>query len=178
MVNEISKRPAVFLENAVFYFSFLLLLMVVVGFFYFRSAANRASAEVAAFEAQLVKMKTGDQKELENRIVAARRRLSDFSKIMKDRDSAGVFFSEFENMVFPGVYYSKLNLDFLKKNVSLSGHAKNFSDVGRQGIKFSAAKDMLIAWPFAKITINEDGNVDFDVNLSIDPSVKNFKYAQ
>lgn len=178
MVNETSKRPAVFLENAVFYFSFFLLAVIVAGFFYARYSTSRANAEMVSLEGQLAKMKTEEQKGLENRVAAARRRLSDFSNIMKERDSARNFFSEFEKVVFSGVYYSKLGLDFPKKSVSLTGRAGSFSDVERQGMKFSAAKDVLVSWPFARIAIGEDGNVDFDINLLMNSSAKNFKYAR
>lgn len=178
MVNEISKRPKVFLENAVFYFAFFLLLFVIFGFFYFCHEVNQANEEMAVLDVQWAKMKTEEQKGLESRVVAARHRISDFSKIMEERYSAVNFFSEFENMVFSGVYYSKLNLDFSKNSVSLAGQAKSFSDVGRQGIKFSAAKDVLSSWLFAKIALNENGNVSFDVELSMSPDAENFKYAR
>ncbi len=178
MVNEISKRPEVFLENAVFYFAFFLLLFVISGFFYFRHEVNRANEEMAVLDVQWTKMKTEEQKGLESRVVAARRRMSDFSKIMEERYSAVNFFSEFENMVFSGVHYSKLILDFSKNSVSLTGHGNNFSDVARQGTKFSAAKSVLVSWPFTKIMITEDGKINFDADLSMDPNAKNFKYAR
>lgn len=178
MVNEISKRPKVFLENAVFYFAFFLLLFVISGFFYFRHEVNQANEEMAVLDVQWTKMKTEEQKGLESRVAAARRRMSDFSKIMEERYSAVNFFSEFENMVFSGVYYSKLGLDFPKKSVSLTGRAGSFSDVGRQGMKFSAAKDILVSWPFAKIAVGEDSNVDFDINLLMNSNARNFKYAR
>jgi len=169
MVNAMPKRPEIFLENAIFYLSFLLLAIVVGGFFYMRHSVGQSNVEMAALETQSMKMKTEQGKNLENRVASARRRLADFSKVMSARDFAAGFFTELENLVSPGVYFSKLSLDFSKMSASLSGSGNNFVDVGRQAIKFESAKDVLKSTSFSRIAIGNEGGVDFDANLLLNP---------
>jgi Tfp pilus assembly protein PilN len=164
MINATSNRPGVFLENAVFYLSFLLLAIVAGGFFYVRHLTGQSNIEIAALEDQSAKMKTEQEKNLEASVDLARRRLADFSTVISARQSAARVFTEFENLVLPGVYFSKISLDFSGSSLSLSGQGKSFIDVGRQVMKFESAKGILKSVSFPVIAAGDEGGVRFEAN--------------
>jgi hypothetical protein len=169
MINAASNRPGVFLESAVFYLSFLLLAIVVGGFFYVRYLTGQSNIELAALEDQSTKMKTEQEKNLEASVDLARRRLADFSTVISARQSAARVFTEFENLVLPGVYFSKLGLDFSKLSLSLSGQGKSFIDVGRQAMKFESAKGVLKSAAFPRIAASDKGGVSFEADIILYP---------
>lgn len=162
MVDATIKRPGLFFENVVFYFSFLLLVLVVGAFFYVRHLTASATAELSNLEVQMAEMKTEEQRKLENDVSAARRRLDDFSRIISVRNSARDLFAKLENLIVPGVYLSKMSADFTEMSAEFSGHGNNFSEVERQAMKFRNSPEILKSADLEKISIVETGGVDFD----------------
>ena len=175
MVNATQKRPGVFLENAIFYLSLILLAATIGSFFYVRHLAEQSVAELADLSAQVAKDKTAEQKQLENRVIAAQRKLGDFSKIALGRKSAVNFFSKLEELTTGSVYFSKCELDFTKMTSNLSGHGQSFQDVGRQIIKFGSAGDAFNGIYLGKTAIGGAGGVDFETDIVLNPELVIFK---
>ena len=161
MINTTVKRPGLFFENVVFYFSFLLLVLVVGAFFYVRHLTASATAELSNLEVQMAEMKTEEQRKLENDVNAARRRLDDFSRIISARNLSRDLFAKLENLIVPGVHLSKMSADFAEMSAELSGHGNNFSEVERQAMKFRNSPEILKSANLEKISTVETGGVDF-----------------
>ncbi len=172
MVNTTIKRPGLFLENAVFYFSFILLALVVGAFFYVRHLTSSAAAELSNLEAQIAATKTEDQKKLEDQVNIARRQLGDFSGVISARTSARDFFARLESLIVPGVYLSRMDVGFPEMSVSLSGHGKNFPEVERQAMKFRSSPEILKSANLDKISVNEAGGVDFSAVAVFNSEIK------
>jgi hypothetical protein len=151
--------------------SLLLLAAVVGGYFYLQNLVNRGTDELAGLVLQSVKTKTEEQKQLEVRVAAARRKLADFSVIAASWKSGTAFFDGLENMTSGGVYFSKCDLDFAKMTASLTGYGNNFQDVGRQAAKFESAAGVLESADFGKIATSENGGIDFDAQLVLKPEM-------
>lgn len=172
MVNTTSKRPGLFFENVVFYFSFILLALVAGAFFYIRHLASAAAVELSGLEVQMAEMKTGEQKKLENEVNAVRRRLDDFSRIISARNSSRDLFAKLENLIVPGVYLSKMSADFTEMSAELSGHGNNFSEVERQAMKFKNSPEILKSADLEKISIVETGGVDFSATAVFNSEIE------
>jgi hypothetical protein len=172
MVDTTIRRPGLFFENAVFYFSFILLALAASAFFYVRHLASAASAELSNLDAQMAEMKTGEQRKLENDVNAARRRLDDFSRIISARNSARDLFAKLENLIVPGVYLSKMSADFTEMSAELSGHGNNFSEMERQAIKFRNSPEILKSASLEKISTVETGGVDFSATAVFNSGIK------
>jgi len=162
MINTTVKRPGLFFENVVFYFSFVLLALVVGAFFYVRHLTASATAELSNLEMQITKTKTEEQKQLENRVKLARRQLEDFSGVISVRTSALDFLSRLEKLIIPGVYLSKMTSDFPEMSASLAGHGNNFLELERQAMKFRSSPKILRSGDLDRISVNEAGGVDFE----------------
>jgi len=161
MVNATTKRPGLFFENVVFYFSFILLALAAGAFFYVRHLASSAAAELSNLEVQMAEMKTEEQRKLENDVNAARRRLDDFSRIISARNLSRDLFAKLENLIVPGVHLSKMSADFAEMSAELSGHGNNFSEMERQAMKFRNSPEILKSANLKKISTVETGGVDF-----------------
>jgi len=172
MINTTVKRPGLFLENVVFYFSFLLLALVVGAFFYVRHLTVSADAELSNLEVQIAATKTEDQKKLEDQIKIAQRQLEDFSRVISVRTSARDFFAKLESLIVPGVYLSKMDADFPKMSASFSGHGKNFSEVERQAMKFRSSSEILKSANLDRISVSEAGGVDFESKAVLNLGMK------
>jgi hypothetical protein len=175
MVNATQKRPGVFWENAVFYLSLILLAATVGSFFYVRYLAVQSGAELAGFLEQAAKTKTDEQKRLEAGVLAAQRKIGDYSKVVAERKSAVNFFGGIERLITRNVYFSSCNLDLDKMAANWSGHGRSFQDVGRQIMKFGAAADILEGAYLGKVTESDAGGVDFDANIILKPEMVVFK---
>ena len=172
MINTTVKRPGLFLENVVFYFSFLLLALVVGAFFYVRHLTVSATAELSNLETQIAATKTEDQKKLEDQVKIARRQLEDFSRVISVRTSARDFFAKLESLIVPGVYLSKMDADFPKMSASLSGHGKSFPEVERQAMKFRSSPKILKSANLDRISVSETGGVDFEAKAVLNLGMK------
>lgn len=166
MVNAASKRPEVFLENAVFYLSLLFLAAVIGAFFYVRFLIVQSNDELKIATEQLQKAKTAEQKKLENRVMLARRQITDFSKIVAERKFGTGFFGNLENLTLNDVYFSKCELDMTKMAATLTGHSGNFQDLSKQMSRFVGAP------VFTAVSLNKAGSgetaIDFTANVLLD----------
>ncbi len=160
------KQSGPSLESAVFYLSLALFAAVAAVFFYLRYAADNGNRELADISAQAAMTKTADQKILEDRILATRQRLWDFSGVLAERKISSEFFDEFEKSVLPGVYFIQCDLDMGQLVAKLSGHAADFEILSQQITAFGAA-GALENVRLEKAEIDEKGGVDFEVSLQI-----------
>ncbi|MFZ3073849.1 MAG: hypothetical protein WA093_01820 [Minisyncoccales bacterium] len=163
-----NKKKSVFsLENAVFYISLLLLAAVVGGFFYLGHLITQKEGELAEASVQAARIKTEEQKKLEDRILLVRQKLDDFSKILADRKISTGFFNKLESAVLPEVYFSDCKLDLDKMTAGLSGHADNFQALGQQMMLFENSKNNIKKANLGKVDINKEGGIDFDVSFEV-----------
>jgi hypothetical protein len=173
MVNTIAKRPGIFLENAIFYFSLLFLAAAIGAFFYYRNAIMQSNDELTALAVQKNQSKTEEQGKLEKEISSARRKLADFSKVVVLRRSSLEFFGQFENLALNGIYYTSCNLNLKDLKAGLAGHSRDFQDLGRQSMRFFSGD--VAGFSLSKAALVEKGGVDFELNMALDPKTVNFK---
>jgi len=169
------KKQGFSLENATFYLSLILLAATVGAFFYLQNLNRQANDELAAVSAQAAKTKTEEQKNLEARVLSAQRKLEDFSKKLDERRAGTEFFNNFEALVLPEVYFSECNADMKQLKIKLTGHAKTFQSLGQQVSMFYSANNILENIDLEKVSINEDGGIDFSLNAGIKQEMVAFK---
>ena len=162
MVDATQKRPETFLENAIFYFCLLLLAVAVGAYFYFWSSVSRVKGEINDLNVLLEQTKTAENKDLDGRLEAARRKLADFSEISAKRKSPTRFFNKLEELASGNVYYNKCDLDLEKMKLNLSAHGNSFQDMGRQMLKLGAGNFGNAG--LVKAAASKTGGVDFEVS--------------
>lgn len=175
MATQTKQRQGFSLENATFYFSLALLAAVVGVFFYLGYSITQKEGELAQASAEVVKAKTGEQKQMEDRVFKARQSLGDFSKIMAERKTSAGFFGKFETLVLPEVYFFRCDLDLKKMTASLSGNAKTFQALGQQISLLEQSKDAIKGVNLGKVGINDEEGIDFGVSIDIGPDMVSFK---
>ena len=169
------KQSGFSLENATFYLSLLLLAAMVGAFFYFQYLISQNNDELLSVSTEAAKTKTDEQKKLEERVLTTQQELADFSKKMADRRSSTEFFSNFESLVLPQVYFSGCEVDMGGMSAKLSGHADSFQTLGQQIAMFRSANNILSSADLQRAALGNDGGIDFEVNIAINPEMVAFK---
>jgi type II secretory pathway component PulL len=169
------KQSGFSLENATFYLSLLLLAAMAGAFFYFQYLIAQASDELASVSTEAAKTKTGEQKKLEDRVLSTQQELADFSQKLGNRKSSTEFFSNFEALVLPDVYFNNCTVDMNGMSAKLSGHADSFQTLGQQIAMFRSADNILSSADLQKAVIGDDGGIDFEVGIAINPEMVAFK---
>jgi hypothetical protein len=169
------KQSGFSLENATFYLSLLLLAAMVGAFFYFRYLIVQASDELASVSIEAAKTKTDAQKKLEDRVLSTQQELTDFSQKLNNRKSSIEFFSNFEALVLPQVYFDNCEIDMGGLSAKLSGHADSFQTLGQQIAMFQSANNILSGVDLQRATIGDDGGIDFAVGITVNPGMVAFK---
>jgi len=152
------------------------LLAVTIGaFFYIGYLVNQKNSRLTDISEEAAKIKTEEQKKLENNVFSTRRKINDFAKIIDQRKVSTGFFKRFEELILPEIYFSQCKLDLAQTTAELSGHAKTFQSLGQQLAIFEKAEDAITSVVVQKTGINDEGGVDFSVTIGVNRQAIAFK---
>jgi len=86
-------------------------------------------------------------------------------------------FTKLENMVVSGVYFKNCKIDSAAMTASISGHASSFEILGQQISKLESSTDILNKVEMGNAVINENGGVDFGVNVQFKEGTAKPRYG-
>ncbi len=172
------KQAGLSLENAVFYISLVILVATVGTFFYLQNSVSKTGDELASLTFEAAKLKTEDEKNLENSILKTQQMLKDFSKALTVQKASSEILKRLEEMVILGVYLTKCEIETDKMAASISGHAKNFEVLGQQITNFESNSEVLGEVIMGSVKMNpEDGGIDFEVKVMFNEGTATPKYG-
>ena len=107
------------------------------------------------------------------------RRLQASSQILSKHIAISPIFQSLQAVTMKTVRYTKFNYDFAgdtssKITVKMSGVALGYSFLALQSDLFAKNKNFIDP-VFSNLTLNENGNVVFDLDFSVDPSLLDYK---
>lgn len=170
---EIIPKPAQKLPlwlNILFYFSMALLLAAILVYFIFSHSLEKSETSLKNLEETLSQEKTNEEIALESEAFGYQKKIKDFSKLLAQHLSPSNFFDFIEENCHPKIWFSQISLNPQTAQVTLSGEAEDFSAVGQQ-LFILKSNPSVKKVALAQISIGKRGRVDFNLNLSLDPSV-------
>lgn len=165
------------LENFTFNISLIIVAAVIGTFFYLQYAVSDKNAEYESLSIDATMNKTAGQKKIENQVLITQQRLNDFSSLIDGHKRITAFFTGLESVMHPDVFFTGCFLKTKQSAVELSGRAKTFEALGQQVSMLLSAQNLISDAKIEKIGIDEQGNVDFDLLINVEPQALAFNRA-
>ncbi len=159
-----AKLPVV---NILFYLSLILLIISVLGYFILGYFQKNSARTLQNIENIISQKETPEVKALEKRIFGYQKKIEIVDSLLTSHQLSRNFFSFLENLSYPKIFFSKLNLDVGKLQASISGQAESFESLGQQLSIFRRGefvKDVNLT----EVSIGKEGEIKFSIELSFD----------
>ena len=153
------------LFNLLFYFCLILLIVFIIGsgaLFLFRKNLTNNLQDA---ETQIAAKGTSEDLALEKTVLLAQKKIDDFDYLVNFHKANSKFFTAFEGIAHPKVFFSKTDLNMNQGIVTLSGTAENFEALGQQFLIFKN-EDYIKSITLSKAVIAEGGKIDFSFDIS------------
>jgi len=170
---EIIPKPAQKLplwQNILFYISIAVLLAVFLSYFVLDHSLKTSSQTLENLEETLARGKTPTEIALEEETFGYQKKIKDFSRLIGSHLFASNFFTFFEKICHPKVWFSQIDLNPQQGQVALLGEAENFSVLGQQ-ILILKTEPLIKNLDLVSLSIGKRGKVDFTLNLFLDPAI-------
>ena len=172
MVEIIPKKPkkALHLENILLYISGAFLLIVILSYVVLVNFENKASISLEGLKGKIAQLGTPEDKILEEKVFQNGKKIRDFSTLMSERRFSSKFFENFEKLSLPKIWFSEIDLEPIKMEATVLGHAPDFQIVGQQLIIFKN-QEAISEVNLQKLTTGKDGGAEFILFLSFKPEL-------
>jgi len=162
-----AKLPAV---NILFYLSLILLIIFVLGYFVLGYFQKKSARTLQNIENIIFQKETSEAKALKKKIFGYQEKIEAVASLLTSHRLSRDFFTRLEDLSYPKVFFSNLDLDVGRAQVSLSGQTENFEALGQQLLIFKKGefiKDVSLT----KVSIGKEGEIEFIIELSFDPEM-------
>jgi len=155
----------------------LFAVLLATGGFYFYKGVIAKQITQKQIDLNLAKNRFEPSKITELQVLDKRLRAS--SEILSKHITITPVFSALEQLTMKTVRYTKFSYDFVADknvmvNIKISGVAIGYRSVALQSDLFAKNRN-LIDPIFSNLTLDNSGNVLFDLEFSVDPSFVNYK---
>ena len=148
-----------------------LLLISLVGFFILKNIAQQAKEELTNLEATFQELKS-QEKSLEKEVLGFRKKLNNFSLLLKDHLVASKFFPILEEVAHPEIQFKNLDLNPRQKKVVISGLTDEFINLAEQ-LSILKNREETKNVKLNKVGISQE-KVEFEIEISLPPELFNF----
>lgn len=157
-------------QNVLFYFSLFLLVVAVIAYFGLVYLEKRSSQDIKDLDKAIAAKWTQKDKSLETEVIDDKKKIQDFSFLLSRHRKAPKFFSSFEKMIHPKVWFSVFNLNLEKSSVTVSGSTDSFWSLGQQLLIFKR-QPLVKQIKLSGVSIATEGGVRFTFNILFSPQI-------
>lgn len=172
MAIKIAQKPKIktIALNILFYFSLFLVLISVSGFFILDYYKGKDSETLKNLEAVLAKEKTSEEAAMEKEISEYRKKINDFSSLIKSRENLANFLPFIESKTHPQVQWTAIDLNLKDFQVSLSGTTENLQTLQQQILIFKNEK-LIEDFNMSGFSAKKGEKINFDFKFSLSPEI-------
>ena len=157
-------------QTLLFYFCISLIAVMIVSYFVIDHFQKQAEGNLQSLERAIAERTTPREKALEEEVVGYKRKIEDFSSLLSHHQKTSKFFSFFEKLIHPQVWFSDFSLSLKDSRVTVSGTAESFRILGQQLIIFQKSP-LIKKTDLSGISIGTEGKIHFTFNLFLAPTV-------
>jgi len=179
MIEEraVSPRPVGFLTT-ISIFIFFAVVVASGGLYFYKGVLSKS---IIQMDADLVLAKNRFEPSKITQLQTLDKRLSASSLILSKHIAISPIFEALQALTMKTVRYTKFSYEVsTDKNpkilVEMSGQAIGYRSIALQSDLFAKNKN-IIDPAFSNLSLDDKGNVLFDLNFSVDPSFVNYKQA-
>ena len=173
---EIIPKPTVKIprwQKFLPYFSIALMIVAILGYFVLNNILEKTLQTLEDREDTLAKLKTPEEQNLEKEILNYQKKIKNFSVLADQHLFPSKFFSLFDGLCHPKVWFSSIELLPQEARVSLTGQTEDFSVLGQQILIFKNEKGINDV-KLTKVSLAEKGRIKFDLDIFLSPEIFKF----
>jgi hypothetical protein len=175
--NVVVARPVGILLIASLFILFTVLI-ATGGLYFYKGIVTKNITDMES-QLDLAKNRFEPSKITELQVLDKRLRAS--SEILAKHITVTPIFNALEQITMKTIRFTKFNYELATDknttvNIKMSGQAIGYRSVALQSDLFGKNKN-IIDPVFSNLTLDQSGNVLFDLNFSVDPSFVNYKQA-
>ncbi len=177
MIEDRTEAPrSVGLLLIISIFIFFTVLLASGGLYFYQGILTK---NVAQMQNDLALAQNRFEKGKIQQLQTLDKRLRASNDILSKHITVSPIFEALSSMTLKTVRYTKFNYEFSgdkssKINVKMSGQATKYKDIALQSDLFAGNKN-IIDPVFSNLTLDDKGNVLFDLEFSVDPSFVDYK---
>jgi hypothetical protein len=168
---EIIPKPKIkmpFWQNLLLYLSIIFLIGSLSSYFVLFYLQKKSERKIWDLDRLIEEQKTLEHKKLEIKVLNVKKKIEDFSFLIKDRKLITKLFSLIEKNCHPRVFFTKLSFDLKNFTLQLPGETESFQDLAQQFYIFEKEKNIK-ALNLSDISIGREGKIEFKFTLSFSP---------
>lgn len=172
--NKDSSSSSVSLVTIISLFIFFAAVLGAGGLYFYKDILMKQKIKM---ESDLSLAKNRFEPEAINRLKIADKRLVAATEVLSKHVAISPIFSTLESLTMKTIRYTKFNYSFdgNKVEVKISGQAVGYRSVALQADLFSKNK-YLVNLVFSNLSLDNKGNVLFDLSFSVDPNLIDYKH--
>ena len=164
--REVPKIPKA--SEGLFKFSIALLVIVVLAYGVFWFFGTQADKDKASFVKQNDDLKI-EIDPLKTEVQTYGQKIEAFNLIFQNHIYNSNFFSFFESITHPKVWFSKFSLTARDGKISISGNTDDFESMGQQ-LMLYGENESVKSLNLSNISFGKDGR-EFNFTLLVDPKI-------
>lgn len=163
--SEVLKAEKIFLVLSVLIF---ILSLSLFGWLFF--AEKNEKNNISEIEKTIGEKKNQEVISLEKEVFHFQKKISDFSKVLKEHYFYSLIFPILEKNTHPQVYFSKTDIDFSQAKITFSGKTENFVTLFQQQ-KILKENPIFKSINLGKISLDKENKVNFEVEILFDKEI-------
>ena len=167
MVDIIPKKTQIVLpwQNVILYISVAVLIGVVLSYVLLIYSENKKAVILEDLAGQITAVGSSEDKLLEQEVLDAKKKIEDFSDLLAERRKTADFFSKFEKLCHPDVWFSDFSLNLPDMNLTVSGRALSPKSLEQQ-LSIFKKEPTIQQTDLSELKLGEGGDVEFSLLIS------------
>jgi len=156
--------------DVIFYFVVALLVATIFSYLIFIIKNVIQNKQITALEEKLLTVGTPEQREQETQVILYKKKINDFSELIKNHEFASNIFAFMEENTQPNVWFKQFNLDAKTSQIQLMGEAENMEAFSRQTATFEK-NEYVKSLGTLNSSLVDSEQIDFNLTVTLNPEI-------
>ena len=173
-LSDFFKNKDSLLVNTVFYFSCAILIVIIFGYLALEVKVYIQNQGIDEINKRMVGYSLYQQRIDENSIIDYKKKIDDFSLIIKNHKVSSNVFNFIEENTMSNVWFSNFDMSQSTYEIKLSGEAENIETLSDQIQTFENNKDNVKNINVLNSRADANGRIRFLLSISLNPEIYSY----
>ncbi len=160
-----------------FYFATILLAATVFSYLIFDFKVQLQNKKIQQIEIASLSLSNRNSQADNKKVIDYKKRIDDFASVIDSHKITSNTFSFIEKNTLKNVWFSDFSMQQNTNGLILSGQSKDAKTLSNQIGIFESNKDYVLDISVLNTNIDEEGKINFVLNIILNPSVFNYQEA-
>lgn len=160
-----------------FYFATILLAATVFSYLIFDFKVQLQNKKIQQIEIASLSLSNRNSQADNKKVIDYKKKIDDFASVIDSRKITSNTFSFIEKNTLKNVWFSDFSMQQNTNGLILSGQSKDAKTLSNQIGIFESNKDYVLDISVLNTNIDEEGKINFVLNIILNPSVFNYQEA-